>query len=179
MSKHESAAVKKNEMQRLGLVEKNVKLDRMLLLFLAGLIILTIVVTVAISLVSSIYASEAERAYAAEITELREKVTELRNDLQRTQLQLQVSGNEVSELKALLDNSHDPALQKLMLEQEEGFQEFIRSMKDGIYDLARIVPGSRTWLQVYSDKMDNTLQSSRNRQKTLQSLTVDNKQGRP
>lgn len=167
------------EMQRLGLVEKNVKLDRMLLLFIAGLIILTIIVTVSISLVSSIYTSEAERASTAEIAELQEEITELRNDLQRTQLQLQVSGNEISELKALFENSNAPALQKLMVAQEQGFQDFIRSMKDGIYDLARIVPGSRSWLQVYSDKMDNTLQSSLNRQQTLQSLAGDHQQDRP
>jgi len=181
-SRHHGAAVKKNEMQemqRLGLVEKNVKLDRMLLLFLAGLIILTIIVTVSISLVSSIYTSEGERASAAIIAELQEEITELRNDLQRTQLQLQVSGNETSELKALFENSNAPALQKMMLAQEQGFQDFIRSMKDGIYDLARIVPGSRTWLQVYSDKMDTTLQLSLKRQQALRKLTVDNQAIRP
>lgn len=160
------------EIQRLNIVEKSVKLDRVLLLLLALLIMLTLAVTITIAIISSISGSGDESASAAEVVALQAKVQELRNDLQETRRQLETLQNEIPLLKATLKNSSAPAFQRLMLDQEKSFQTFIKGVKEGMYDLARMVPGSRTWLELYSEKMDSATQQSIARQRNLQSFAT-------
>jgi uncharacterized protein YukE len=175
MARREESSENENDMsevQRLSIVEKSVRLDRVLLLLLALLIILTLAVTITIAVLSSISNGGAENASAAELAAMQAKVQELRNDLQATRLQLETLNKELPALKATLQNSSAPAFQKLMLDQEKSFQEFIKGVKEGMYDLARMVPGSRTWLELYSEKMDKVRQLSVARQRNLQRLNT-------
>lgn len=161
-----------SEVQRLNIVEKSVKLDRILLLLLALLIMLTLAVTITIAILSSVSGSGNESASAAELIDLQAKVQELRNDLQETKLELAALQSEIPTLKATLHNSSAPAFQKLLLDQEESYQAFIKGVKEGMYDLARMVPGSRTWLELYTEKMDLATQQSIERQRNLQRLAT-------
>ena len=173
MAKRKEAADTRDETsetQRLNIIEKSVRVDRLLLLLLAFLIIATLVITITVALLSSMIDSDSASASAAEMADLQTRVQELRNDLQATQLQLQTLNKELPVLQTTLENSNAPAFQKLMLDQEKNYQQFIRGLKEGMYDLARMVPGSRTWLEVYNEKMDKATQLSRERQRYLQRL---------
>lgn len=74
------------------------------------------------------------------------------------------------ELQLLLDNSQATAFKTLMIEQEESYQLHLNALKLGMKDLARMVPGSRTWLEVYDEQMDLALAQSKARMNKLSRL---------
>ena len=57
-----------------------------------------------------------------------------------------------------------------MLEQEQDFQKFLTALQSGTYDLAHMVPGSRTWLDQYSDQINNSIKHSKARTQSLKDL---------
>lgn len=66
--------------------------------------------------------------------------------------------------------SHAATFQKTLIEQEQSYQEFLVAMKVGMFDLAKMVQGSRTWLDVYNEKLDDAQDWSELREKELESI---------
>ncbi|AZZ90432.1 hypothetical protein EUZ85_06735 [Hahella sp. KA22] len=159
------------EAQRLTLLEKSMSLNRFFLLLLAMLIVVTLSVTITVSIISAMD-SGGDSAKTAEIADLQNKVQELRQELQATREQVAALNAEIPTIKTSIANGSAPAFQRLLLKQEASYQEFIRGVKEGMYDLARMVPGSRTWLELYNEKMDRALQFSQERQRELQRLNT-------
>ena len=67
----------------------------------------------------------------------------------------------------LLDSSQATTFKALMLEQEQSYQQHLNALKNGMTDLARMVPGSRTWLEIYDEKMNDALEKSKARMDKL------------
>jgi len=145
-------------------------LDRKLLYALTLLIVITLVAAISITVLSSINRGQNNHASVAGMLALQDKARQLRNDLQATQLEVEILKQEIIGLRTQLENSSAVAIQSLMLEQENSYQTFIRELRQGMYDLSRMVPGSRTWLAIYSKKMDEISKASDLRQQQLHRL---------
>ncbi|MEH6471424.1 MAG: hypothetical protein V7752_09240 [Halopseudomonas sp.] len=59
------------------------------------------------------------------------------------------------------------ALRKLMIEQEDSYQQFLTAMQQGMYDISRMVKGSRTWYEVYKEDLDLVIGDSNRREEKL------------
>ncbi len=64
------------------------------------------------------------------------------------------------------------ALRKLMIEQEQSNRQFLAALKQGMYDLSRMVKGSRTWYEVYKGDLDLVIADSKLRTESLESGLV-------
>ncbi|MEH6652379.1 MAG: hypothetical protein V7707_20370 [Motiliproteus sp.] len=59
------------------------------------------------------------------------------------------------------------ALRTLMIEQEQSYQQFLRALQQGMYDVSRMVKGSRTWFEVYKEDLDLVISDSKSRTELL------------
>src|SRR5690554_7764577 len=74
---------------------------------------------------------------------------------------------QVDTLRLELDNSQASVFKALFFEQEENYQLHLHALKQGMRDLANMVPGSRTWLEIYNEKMDAALARSRSEERRV------------
>ncbi|WP_421864383.1 hypothetical protein [Motiliproteus sp.] len=58
-------------------------------------------------------------------------------------------------------------LRALMVEQEMSYQQFLVVLQQGMYDISRMVPGSRTWYEVYKGDLDIVIEDSEARSEKL------------
>ena len=158
-----------SEEQRISLLEKSVTTNKVVLLILALILIIGISVTLTVMIISgmsdeeSLVGQEAFVQVQQELTQLSQQIEEQKNTI--TKLEQDYTG-----LKGLLENSSAPTFQKVLLQQEKSYQNFIKSMKSGMYDLAHMVPGSRTWLELYNEQMNKAIQFSQSRERELKRL---------
>ncbi|WP_246840870.1 hypothetical protein [Hahella sp. CCB-MM4] len=145
--------------------------NRIFLLLLAVLIIVTLSVSITIAILSTME-GDAESASSSQILELRSEVKDLKAELLKNQAQLATLSDALPQLRTELQNSSAPTFQRLMLQQEKSNQEFLKAMKEGMYDLARMVPGSRTWLELYSERIDKANTLSQERERLLKRLNT-------
>jgi len=73
----------------------------------------------------------------------------------------------------VLDSSNATAFKQQFLAQEKSYQLHLNALKEGMRELARMNPGSRTWLEIYNEKMDLALKQSKERQQQLESLQTN------
>ena len=67
----------------------------------------------------------------------------------------------------------DPAVfQAVLLQQEESYQLHLTALKQGMRDLAKMMPGSRTWLEIYDEQMDEAILQSKDRVRELKALQI-------
>jgi hypothetical protein len=69
-----------------------------------------------------------------------------------------------------LDSSSATAFKGLLLDQEQSYQLHLTALKQGMRDLARMLPGSRTWLEMYDEQMNAAIAQSVARSKQLVAL---------
>jgi hypothetical protein len=158
------------EGQRLTMLEKTTSMNRIFLILLALLITISLSVTITMAIITAVGDDEVPAAITAELDSLRQQVELLKQDNKTLGTQLALLVDEMPRLRTALNNGSAPMFQRLLIAQEESNQEFLRGVKEGMYDLARMVPGSRTWLELYNEKMDRALQFSQNRQRDLTRL---------
>lgn len=84
---------------------------------------------------------------------------------------------QVDTLRLELDNSQASVFKALFFEQEENYQLHLQALKQGMRDLAHMVPGSRTWLEIYNEKMDAALARSEARMKKLAQIQTGEQPG--
>lgn len=77
---------------------------------------------------------------------------------------------KVDELSLELENSQAGTFKTLMLEQEQNYQLHLTALKNGMKDIAHMVPGSRMWLDIYNEQMDSALAHSKARMRKLASM---------
>ena len=158
-----------SEGQRISLLEKSVTTNKVILLVLALTLIIAISVTITTMIIdgmsddSSLVEQEAFMQVQQELSQLKEQIVAQQNVINKL-------GLDNTNLKTLLDNSSAPTFQRVLLQQEKSYQKFIKSMKSGMYDLAHMVPGSRTWLELYSEQMNQTISLSQQRERELKRL---------
>jgi hypothetical protein len=159
-----------SEEQRISLLEKSVTTNKVVLLILALILIVAISVTLTVMIITGMSDEEpplaGQEAFVQvqnEIIEINQQITDQKNIISKLE-------KDNTELKGLLENSSAPTFQKVLLQQEKSYQSFIKSMKTGMYDLAHMVPGSRTWLELYNEQMNKALQLSQQRERELKRL---------
>lgn len=64
-------------------------------------------------------------------------------------------------------------LRQLMIEQEASYQQFLTTLQQGMYDISRMVKGSRTWFEVYKEDLDLIIEDSKTRAINLGSGLVE------
>lgn len=180
MSKdNEAGAVEPlSDAERLQALEKSSKLSRLILYGVAGVVVLMLVVLLAVQ-VSGLLADDPNKAAAEQISQLEKQVHGLKGEIselqgqvqkQGAQLALQQSGNLTGILKPAA--TEDPGtvgqLAKTLQGQENDFQQVILTLQVGMRDLAYMLPGSRTWLDYYTETLNKSLATSKARTLELQ-----------
>ena len=167
-----------SDAERLQALEKSSKLSRLIVYGVAGVVVLMLVVLLAVQ-VSGLLADDPNKAAAEQISQLEKQVhglkgeiSELKGQVQKqgAQLALQQSGNLTGILKPAA--TEDPGtvgqLAKTLQGQENDFQQVILTLQVGMRDLAYMLPGSRTWLDYYTETLNKSLATSKARTLELQ-----------
>ena len=180
MSKdNEAGAVEPlSDAERLQALEKSSKLSWLILYGVAGVVVLMLVVLLAVQ-VSGLLADDPNKTAAEQISQLEKQVHGLKGEIselqgqvqkQGAQLALQQSGNLAGILKPAA--TEDPGtvgqLAKTLQGQENDFQQVILTLQVGMRDLAYMLPGSRTWLDYYTETLNKSLATSKARTLELQ-----------
>lgn len=167
-----------SDAERLQALEKSSTLSRLILYGVAGVVVLMLLVLLAVQ-VSGLLADDPNKAAAEQISQLEKQVKSLKGDIselqgqvqkQGAQLALQQSGNLAGILKpaATEDPGTVSQLAKTLQGQENDFQQVILTLQVGMRDLAYMLPGSRTWLEYYTETLNKSLATSKARTLELQ-----------
>lgn len=170
------AAEPLSDAERLEQLEKSSKFSRLLLYGLGGVVVLMLLVWLALQVVG-LLAADPGQAAAEQISRLDKQVQDLKGEIselhaqvqkQEAQLALQQAGN----LAGILKPSEDPGtvgqLAKTLQGQENDFQQVVLTLQVGMRDLAYMLPGSRTWLDYYTETLNKSLATSKARSLELQ-----------
>lgn len=161
MTRHEEEE-ELSEAQRLAMLEDTVSTNRVVLLIMGVLAVIAISVGVTVAVVNLM---QPDVTYVDTRTFARlEKDVVILKDAAIAQEKNMLRAKEV------LDSSNASAFKALMLEQEQSYQRHLTALKQGMRDLARMVPGSRTWLEIYDEQMDEALSESRARMNRLEKI---------
>jgi hypothetical protein len=150
--------------QRIGLLEDKVGKNRTVITIVALTLIVILSVSITVLILKILHVDEP---YASRSNFEQQALLIL-------QLQTEVieQKKSISELTLIYDNSQVAAFQQNLIEQEQGYQSFLAALKLGMVDLAKMVQGSRTWLDVYNEKLDEVKNLSSQREKKLQRLST-------
>lgn len=154
--------VKLTPAQRLAILEGSVSTNRTVLVGVGMLLLVGLSVAMTIGILKLI---QPQNLYvkAHLFQQLDQRVSQL--ELNHTEWQ-----HQVVSINKILDSSSATALKQQLLEQEASYQLHLNALKQGMRDLARMVPGSRTWLDIYNEQMDEALEQSRAREARLKAL---------
>ncbi|MDX1588687.1 MAG: hypothetical protein R3296_07090 [Oleiphilaceae bacterium] len=144
-------------------------------LLFGGLLLALILLSVAITFLLSSPSSQKDNPEVA---------SELRVQVETLEQRMSAYEDRLSELnKALVEvqttpagESLSPALLKQLKQQERSTQELITVIKEGIGDLSRMIPGSRDWLELYSEQLEEVRAQSKLRLEMLETLETDGPQ---
>jgi len=148
-----------SESQRLSMLESTVSTNRIGLLVMAIIAVIAVSVAVTVAVVN-IMRPDVSYVEARDFARLKGDV----DILKEAAISYEKS---ISKSRKIMDASSATALKTLMLEQEQSYQVHLNALKQGMHDLAKMVPGSRTWLDIYDEQMDTALAQSRARMKRL------------
>ncbi len=157
------------EEQRITALEDKVGSNKILLFSMALFLIIAVSVSSTFFVVS-LFGEDAEVGDSETVIALQEKVIELEKTVEAMKKVTKTSRNELLILKEKVQNSSNQTLQQIILDQERGHQAFLDTLRSGMYDLAHMLPGSRTWLEVYGEKVDKAEIYSKDREKALLKL---------
>lgn len=158
-----------SEEQRLSVLEKSVTTNKIVLLVVALGLIVAISVTITTLIMTGMEDDtptvdmESFNLLQAEVSSLKSKISEQEKYIIKIQKTLPT-------LQQQIKNGSAATFQKLMLQQEKSNQKFLKALKSGMYDLAHMVPGSRTWLELYSEQLNEAVQQSQQRERELKRL---------
>ena len=147
------------EEQRISRLERKVGQNRLLLTIVALVIVIGLSVSITIGIIKVLRVDEP---YA--------KVREM----EQQQEQLQVMAENLATLEeriAQLEKNYRLSsaadIKATLIKQEQSYRHFLTSMKVGMVDLAKMVTGSRTWLDIYSEQIDEVIEESEEREAEL------------
>jgi len=147
------------EEQRITRLERKVGQNRLLLSIVALVIVIGLSVSITIGIIKVLRVDEP---YA--------KVRELEKQQEQLQ-QMMANLEDMQERIALLEQNYQLSsatdIKATMVKQEQSYRQFLYGMKVGMVDLAKMVTGSRTWLEVYSEKIDEVIEGSEEREAEL------------
>jgi len=162
-----------NEAQPLSPEERIAKLEkgRNINWIIMGVLLLLIIVQ-GVFLV--IYSTQGSDPLIAENSQRVEALQQELNKLQTAYEATQTLNDNALRLEGKLERiittiqlNNFSSLRKLMVEQEGSYQQFITALQQGMYDLSKMVKGSRTWYEVYKDDLDLVIGDSKGRAQQL------------
>lgn len=169
--------------ERLARLEKANRFNR-ILIFALALLLFIILSSLATSAVVKMLADEPPpfdpEAFAAlqqHAEELEKQVTALKEDQKRQDALLKLAAAPPPPPPAAVaapaaPPAQDIAALKLMgrtlLGQEQSYQQSLQALKNGMRDLADMIPGSRSWLDDYNQEIDKAVSASVQRTKAIQ-----------
>lgn len=161
MTRHEEDG-ELSEAQRLTMLEDTVSTNRIMLLIMGilGVVAISVAVTVAVVNLMQPDATYVDTRAFARL----EKDVDILKDAAIAQ------EKNTLRVKEVLDTSNASTFKALMMEQEQSYQRHLTALKQGMRDLARMTPGSRTWLDIYDEQMDQALAESRARMARLERM---------
>lgn len=155
------------EEQRIAILEGTVSKNRTLITIVAITMIIVLSVSVTLLVLRLLQSSEPTVTLSS---------FEAQNEIV---LELQ---DQVKQQKSLIDNlnftyekSQAATFQKVMIGQEQSYQQFLATLKVGMYDLAKMIQGSRTWLDIYSERIEAAQNMSSAREKELNKVDTEAK----
>lgn len=153
-----------SESDRLSALEAGLALHKKLLVIVLVLAAVTTSIAVALGVVRMLRppSSYIETEHFITLKKEVEKTNRINEQWQQ----------RIEELELELENSQAGTFRTLMLEQEQGYQLHLTALKNGMRDMAHMVPGSRTWLEIYSEQMDAALAQSKARARKLTSMQI-------
>ncbi|MNQ94353.1 hypothetical protein D3C85_1098680 [compost metagenome] len=162
--------------QRLELLEKGRRLDRILLFILAAVLTMTLASWLTIGLLGW-SGEQAENGGAKQILSVQEQTSALQKQLATLEQQVARHDQRLSTLQsskpaAPLSSGDNRAVQQqvaqTLLSQEQSFQHSLGALKNGMRDLAGMIAGSRSWLSDYQEALDKQVSESQARAQRLQ-----------
>lgn len=168
--------------ERLARLEKANRLNRLLIFGLA-LLLFIVLSSLATAAVVKMLADEPPpfdpEAFAAvqqRAETLEKELASLKEDQKRQDALLKLAATAPppapTAAAPAAPPSQDIAALKLMgrtlLGQEQSFQQSLQALKNGMRDLADMIPGSRSWLDDYNEELDKSVNASVQRTKAIQ-----------
>lgn len=99
--------------------------------------------------------------------ELRKRLAVVEKDLESSRQELIALTTALQRLQVVERTGQVDQMNAVLQEQERAFRVFLRNLKDGMFDLSRMVAGSRTWLDEYNQRIDQLIAESRAREARL------------
>lgn len=167
--------------QRLELLEKGRRLDRILLFILAAVLAMTLASWLTIALLSPSSEQDASLG-ASQLQGLQEQTAILQTQLAALEEHVARQDKQLSTLQSdkpavTLTSGDNRAVQQqvanTLIGQEQSFQRSLAALKNGMRDLAGMIVGSRSWLSDYNEALDKTLAESQARTQQLQQWASD------
>lgn len=174
-----------DDLQRIELLEKAGKLNRLLIYALGGVLALVLLTGLSVALFAPGDAKQAEKPHPSEANSqaLQKEVGALQLQVDSLQKQLQDQQKLLLlQQKAALTPAPAPAapqtssrdretlqmLARTLIGQERSYQSSIAALKLGMRDLAGMIAGSRSWLEDYEAELNKPLAERQARIKALQ-----------
>ncbi|WP_332822091.1 hypothetical protein [Pseudomonas sp.] len=167
--------------QRLELLEKGRRLDRILLFILAAVLAMTLASWLTIGLLGQ-SGEQAENSGAKQIQSLQEQAAALQKQVAELEQQVGQQSHQLSTLQnskpaVPLSSGDNRAVQQqvaqTLIGQEQSFQHSLGALKNGMRDLAGMIAGSRSWLSDYQEALDKQVGESQARAQRLQQWASD------
>lgn len=152
------------EEQRISLLESKVGKNRTVITIVALTLIVILSVSFTILILKLLKADEpyvANSKYEQQV----EVVEALTEEVKQQQLL-------IDHLTLTYQKSQVASFQTTLIEQEQSYQAFLSTMRLGMFDLAKMVQGSRTWLDIYNDKLEDAQDLSKAREKALNKIVL-------
>ncbi len=150
--------------QRISLLEGKVGKNRTFITIVALTLIVILSVSLTVLILKLLRADEPF-VPISRFEEQKAIITQLRTDISDQQKLL-------AALTLTYDRSQVAAFQQNLIEQEQSYQEFLSALRVGMFDLAKMVQGSRTWLDVYTETLEDAQRSSNQREKNLKRIST-------
>lgn len=175
--KQEPASDPLSDEQRLALLEKQRRFDRLLLWAMTALLAMILASWLTWGLMG-MFGEQQEAIGNSQIEALQDRLTALQAQLASQELQL-------ARLDAMAQDEPAPAaagddkreslqrLARILTAQEQSFQRSLAALRTGMRDLAGMIAGSRSWLADYNEALDKTLAESQARERELQQWASD------
>lgn len=138
-------------------------------MFFGGALLLLILLSVVITALLFQPGTEPEAVSSAG-AELEIQVESLEKRVSVYEKRLAEMSETLAVVRTRPEGDLAPALLEQLKEQERSTQELIGVIKEGIGDLSRMVPGSRDWLELYSEQLEEVRSQSELRLEQLQTL---------
>lgn len=152
------------EEQRISLLENKVGKNRTVITIVALTLIVILSVSFTILILKLLKADEPYVANS-KFEQQVEVIESLKEEVKQQQLL-------IDHLTLTYQKSQVANFQTTLIEQEKSYQAFLSTMKLGMFDLAKMVQGSRTWLDIYNDKLEEAQDLSKAREKALNKIVL-------